>query len=318
VVDLGIMGGSGQIARALADELVEDHAITLYTRRPEELGARLAAESRVTVRPLGEVGGRPHDVLINAAGPGDPAAIRRAGPEILALTLALDDLGLAALRRHPSTAYVYLSTGAIYANDYRAKVDRHTRVAIAVNDLASHPPYGLAKLAAESRHRAASDLQIHDLRIFGFLSRHLPLDAGFFVSELAGALASGEVFRTDPRDFVRDYVGPEELAQAILGALDAGRSGPCDVVSAAAVTKAELLEACTRRFGLRVCDQQGAPLQIDRFPEPGCLSSVDASGQLRLRVQATAKDIVLRELGGLLAALADPQRRASTGRRRAR
>jgi hypothetical protein len=47
------------------------------------------------------------------------------------------------------------------------------------------------------------------------VSQFLDLKGGYFLSELLSALRGGQLFRTAPDNMVRDYVGPEELAQLI-------------------------------------------------------------------------------------------------------
>ncbi|MDX1429059.1 MAG: hypothetical protein R3282_02175, partial [Rhodothermales bacterium] len=199
--------------------------------------------------------------------------------------------------RNPQVIYVYLSTGAVYGSTYAEAATKDSRFSVAVNGLSAQDYYPLAKLTAEAKHRTLAELLIADIRIFGYFSRHMKLDGGFFLSELAGCVLSGEVFRTDSRDFVRDYISSDELTSLVLALIEGrGGNGAYDIYSAAPVTKFELLHQLEQNFDLRFELETSDYETMAPLRKPARISEHRAAESIGYVPRRTSSEIVLREL----------------------
>jgi nucleoside-diphosphate-sugar epimerase len=293
---VALLGARGQIARGLVEGLPQDWRLDLFSRDPIPPHDEAVARG-VPILPYAQFATGTYDLVINAAGPGDPSVQRSDGREILQITEAFDNLVLDYVLARPATRYINLSTGAVYGKDYHAAVGKPI-YELHVNDLANTNAYALAKLMAEAKHRQLPNLHIADIRIFGYFSRRIGLSSGFFIAQVMDHLLGERPFRTGPADFVRDFIAPEDLAAHIVALYDAGvPNAYFDGVSARPVTKFEILEVLGDQFGLRYIVEGGEPALIER---PN--SVVSAQGDVNfpvLRSRITSRQVVLREAGAL-------------------
>lgn len=208
-----------------------------------------ALEARVldiSAFPVGEF-----ELIINAIGDGAPGRIKAAGTGILETTEYFDRICLDYLDRNPNCAYVFLSTGRVYGDDYERaqRPDPHPLELARFTDAQFYP---LAKRKAELRHRDLTRKHIADIRIFGYLSDEINLHDDFLVSQILRTIIDDDVFVTTPSDFVRDYIGPDDLIELIARLLEAGvPNNEYDICSAGPTTKFEMLETLAKNFGLR-------------------------------------------------------------------
>jgi nucleoside-diphosphate-sugar epimerase len=293
---VALLGARGQIARGLVKDLPQDWRLDLFSRDSmpphDEAGVR-----GVPILPYAQFGTGAYDLVVNAAGPGDPSVQRASGGEIFRITEAFDNLVLDYVRARPKTCYINLSTGAVYGTDYYAALGKPI-YELNVNALANTNAYALAKLTAEAKHRQMPDLRIADLRIFGYFSRRIGLSSGFFMAQVMHHLLDKRPFRTGPADFVRDFIAPEDLAAHIVALYGAGvPNAYFDAVSARPVTKFEILEVLGDQFGLRYIVDGGEPVLLDR--SKSVISAQDGVNHLALRSRSTSRQVVLREAGAL-------------------
>jgi hypothetical protein len=129
-------------------------------------------------------------------------------------------------------------------------------------------PYTRAKINAEKRHRAQADLNILDIRVFGYVSRFIDLDCGLFIADVTRALVRGEELLTDSADMVRDYGCPSELAQLIACCVEHGGNAAVDLYSRAPIGKFDLLDRLSADFGLRYAIRSGAGAPSSTGPKP--------------------------------------------------
>lgn len=199
------------------------------------------------------------ELIINAIGDGAPGRIKSAGASILETTEYFDRMCLDYLDRNPNCAYVFLSTGRVYGDDYEC-AQRPDPRPLALDRFTEAQFYPLAKRKAELRHRDLTRKHIADIRIFGYLSDEISLQDDFLVSQILRALIDDVVFVTTPSDFVRDYVGPEDLIELIDRLLKVGiPNSEYDICSASLTTKFEILDTLAQGFGLRYIID-GAPV----------------------------------------------------------
>ncbi|MDA9281293.1 NAD-dependent epimerase/dehydratase family protein [Pseudomonadales bacterium] len=206
---------------------------------------------RYRVFELQSYGKIPHDVVINFVGVGDPAKAALMGSSIYEATHFYDQIILNELNRNPSRKYIFLSSGAVYGDNFDVPVTIDSPSKINVNSLRSEDSYSVAKLYAEARHRSLEQFNIVDLRIFNYFSRALNLDARFFISDLLRSIRNGSVFETSGEDFARDFIHPLDFYKLICSVVEkASINVSLDCYSKSAVTKYEMLALFKEHFGL--------------------------------------------------------------------
>lgn len=254
---IAVLGATSQIARDLVAACATDadKHLHLFARRPDVLSEWLTSVGlfgRYPVSDFSELALHEFDAVINFVGVGNPAQVIKMGSSIFDITLRFDEMVLDYLRQHPACRYLFLSSGAVYGSAFEAPVGRDTPAVVAINDLAPHEWYGVAKLHAECRHRAHPDLAIVDIRVFNYFSRTQDLGARFLISDIVRAIRDESVLKTAPDNIVRDFLHPSDffgLVSALLAAPAA--NAPVDCYTRAPVDKQSLLAAMQTEFGLR-------------------------------------------------------------------
>jgi nucleoside-diphosphate-sugar epimerase len=305
-ISIAILGASGQIGRGLAIALAVGPwaVLRLYARQATafERDARALGllNPRVSVHSLESFERERHDVVINAAGAGSRTRQLALGAQQAHDTEALDQRVLSYLERFRDSTYVYLSTGAVYGFEREWPIPENASFRASPRDSDTLDMYPLAKLAAEARHRSMRSAHIYDIRIFGYFSRFITLDDGFFLSEVARSLVRGTPLRTSAQDMVRDYIDQTELAALIRRLLRSQPpNGTFDIHSAAPVGKHELLEALTTEFGLRV-EYEGGRQPAPPLAKPAVPSACRRAAGVGHKPLRSSKEIVLSEMRALL------------------
>lgn len=291
---IGILGASSQIGVSLARELANDFPLCLFGRDPDAARLKLAAAGcgELPCYALEQLFDHRLSVLINCLGPGDPARMRTTGPGLLRLIQQLDYLGLDYLARYPETGYVYMSTGAVYGVRYNLPLAPEACFSLPVNAMRAELVYPLAKFEVELRHRLLAPARICDLRIFGFFSEFIRLDDSFFLAQLSAHLLAGRTFVTGSAPFIRDYIGPAEIAAAVKEVLRLEIPNRAyDLISREPVTKAEILDIYCAR-GLRCAIEDGACLPLEK---PRKMSLSDELYRDGLQ-QLSSRAVIEREL----------------------
>lgn len=254
---IAILGATGHVGTCLAEGLGTDprFAVVALARNQDKLRAMLDAlpgGARCEGLPLDELERQSFDAIVNCIGEGDPGAIAADPGDVLVLTERIDARTMSYLLDHPAARLVNFSSGAAYGGAFDTPVRDESPAAFPVNALGPSDAYGVAKLASEMRHRAASGLAITDLRLFGFFSRHIDASRRYFMNDVVAAVTSRNVLRTGAADVARDYVDPTDLTALVAAALTADRHNDVfDVYSTAAVRKSEVLLEFAQRYGLK-------------------------------------------------------------------
>ncbi len=247
---IAVLGATGYVGGSLGRLLAEEgHPVALFARDPARLSRQVwppAAE----LRDLADFSAAEFDLVINAIGAGDPHRVSAMGADILDVTAFWDARVMQSMGQQ--TKYVFLSSGAVHGTE--------------VNHV---PPYTMAKLEAEMRHRQAPSRAILDLRIFGYADPSIDLAGGFFLAELARAIRDKTVFVTSPEDMVRDYAGALELRALIRAWERAGApNGALDLYTTAPAGKHDLFRMFEARYNLQteyVADAGSSPTGSKRF-----------------------------------------------------
>lgn len=254
---IAILGATSQIARDLTVSCAaaEDKQLHLFARRPDEVNKWLASvglSGRYPVGEFAEFAQHEFDAVINFVGVGNPAQAVAMGNSIFDITLRFDELVLDYLHTHPACRYLFLSSGAAYGSSFSEPAKRDTPAVVAINDLAPHEWYGVAKLHAECRHRAHPELPIIDIRVFNYFSRTQDIDARFLITDMLRAIRDNKVLKTSPDYIVRDFLHPSDFYHLISALLSApAANAAIDCYSRAPIDKPSLLAAMQEKFGLQ-------------------------------------------------------------------
>ena len=294
---IAILGATGTLGLSLAHEFAADpRGLVLFARHPDRLANEPFA-SPVSVCPLEEFKAADFDLVINAIGAGDPGRVAAIGVGILEITDRWDSRVLDTMDAR--TRYVFLSSGAVYGPNHFGPVGGDSRLSIPVNDRAVVPPYIMAKILAETRHRHFSNRSILDLRVFAYADSTLPRDGRFFLCDLARSIGSQLPFKTSATDMVRDYASRTEVAAMIRCWEAAGaRNTPLDVYTRAPARKSDILRLAHERYGIEIhyCADI-APSGMGEKPFYASLNH--AAAALGYNPQRTALEVVIDYLDGI-------------------
>jgi nucleoside-diphosphate-sugar epimerase len=254
---IAILGASSQIAKDFIVSISENKEIKLFlfARRPEIVSKWLATKgllNRYFVMSYEEFSvSQDYDSLINFVGVGDPAKAVLMGTTIFDVTLKYDDLALDYVKSHPNCRYIFLSSGAAYGGNFERPVQAISLALIPLNSMAHQDWYGLAKLHAEGRHRANSDMAIVDLRVFNYFSHTQDMNSSFFITEIARTIRNKMVLKTNDTNIVRDFLHPIDFYQLVMKILVAPKVNlAIDCYSQAPIDKMSLLSSLNEAFGL--------------------------------------------------------------------
>jgi len=301
---IAILGATGTLGLSLAHEFAADlRGLVLFARRPDRLADEPFA-SPIGICPLEEFKAAGFDLVINAIGAGDPGRVAAIGAEILEITDRWDGRVLDTMDAR--TRYVFLSSGAVYESDHSEPAGGDGRLSIPVNDRAVVPPYIMAKILAEARHRHLSNRSILDLRVFAYADATLPRDGRFFLCDLARSIGSQVSFKTSATDMVRDYAGRTEVASMIRCWEAAGaRNTALDVYTKAPARKSDILRLAHERYGIEI-DYCADIAHSGTGEKPFYASLNRAAAALGYNPERTALDVVTDYLDGIAGSAVPP------------
>jgi len=294
---IAILGATGTLGLSLAHEFAADpRGLVLFARHPDRLANEPFAFP-VGICPLGEFKAADFDLVINAIGAGDPGRVAAIGAGILEITDRWDGRVLDTMDAR--TRYVFLSSGAVHGHDLSEPVGGDGRLSIPVNDRAVLPPYIMAKILAEARHRRLFNQSILDLRVFAYADAALPRDARFFLCELARSIGSQLPFKTSATDMVRDYASRTEVA-AMIRCWEAAGAGniALDVYTTAPARKSDILRIAHERYGIEI-DFYADIAPSGTGEKPYYASLNHAAAALGYTPERTALEVVADYLDGI-------------------
>ncbi len=256
---IAILGASSQIGRDLVCEVHQnwpEASLNLYARSYETVNAWLLSQKMQNIgqcEPLALFGKHKVDGVINLIGRGDPRQTQALGETIIDISDQYDKQVIAYLEHDPDCRYIFFSSGAVYAGGFEQPVHLDSVVLTEQDCRQSKSWYALAKIRAESRHRAKSELCIFDVRLFSYFSASQDTDASYLMSEVMNSLYLGKPLRTTQRDITRDYIGSSDLFSLIQVLFTkARRNCSLDTYSIKPISKSDLLEFLSSTFGLKL------------------------------------------------------------------
>lgn len=254
---IAILGATSQIAKDLifSFSIKADKHLHLFARRPDEARKWLASCGLVGRYQVDDFSGfakMEFDAAINFVGVGNPAQAMAMGNSIFDVTLRFDEMVLEYLHSHPACRYLFLSSGAAYGSKFNEPATGDTPAVVAINNLAPHEWYGVAKLHAECRHRSHPEFPIIDLRVFNYFSRTQDLSARFLITDILRAIQEDAVLKISPDYIVRDFLHPSDFYKLVSALLSApAANAVVDCYSRAPIDKPSLLANMQENFGLR-------------------------------------------------------------------
>jgi nucleoside-diphosphate-sugar epimerase len=194
------------------------------------------------------------DAILNFVGSGNPVKTKDMGTEILDITYHYDQMALDYLKRNSACKYIFMSSGVVYGGDFTEPVKINTKASVNINNLKAQDWYSIAKLYAESRHRAIKNSSIIDVRIFNYFSHTQDMDARFLITDIVRSIRDKTKLKVFNDNLVRDYIGPEDFYMLVSGILNSPASNDVvDCYSKGPVDKLTLLDAIQKTFNFN-CD----------------------------------------------------------------
>lgn len=252
-----ILGATSHIAKGLIYNFNRNqgYELILHARSPQRLKDFLKEnqiKAAVDLVSLDGLKDTPCELLINCVGIGTPNKVKDNPALIFSVTEDYDKIILGYLSRNKDARCVSFSSGAVYGTCFKEPVNEKTEIKYAVNDVRPQDYYGLAKVNSEVKHRDQRGLHIVDIRLFAYFSRFIDLGSGYFLTELIKAIKEDKELITDPCDFARDYLHPEDLFSLVELIL---KKNPLncafDAYSRSPVTKFLILDYFVKKYGLR-------------------------------------------------------------------
>ena len=298
---IAILGATGHIAKSLIDKLyrMDRYELVLFCRSSARLNEFLDViinNNMVSAKKFSEFSQGEYDIIINCVGMGDPTKLKNAGVIIFRLTEKYDNMILDYLEEYPEALYINFSSGAVYGTKFNIPVDESTCTELDINHIDSGDFYSIAKLNAEAKHRAMADFNIVDLRVFGYFSRFIDLDAQYFMSEVISCVKDGKVLDTGEGDMVRDYIHPSDLVSLIEKCIYIqSLNDVFDVYSLKPVTKFEILEYFAKQYDLKYSIKDGMQISAATGIKDYYYSDYKKAGKIGYYPQFTSMDSILEE-----------------------
>jgi len=257
---IAILGATGHIAKNVVLGLGDKENYVLYLFARNVISLKEFAEMhfvnkwrKPNVGDLLDFNNHSYDVIINCIGIGDPAKLRKAGGDIFRLTEKFDNLILDYLLENPETLYINFSSGVAYGSNFSTPADQNKSAVISINNIAPTDYYTISKINTEAKHRAFSELNIVDLRVFGFFSRFIDLKTPYFMSDLVNCIMQEREFVTGSNDMMRDYVHPSDLIYLIEQCIRVSQVNDVfDVYSLEPISKFQTIDFFVKHYGLKV------------------------------------------------------------------
>ena len=254
---IAIIGATSEIAKDLVLMFAknDNSELVLYARRHENVLEWLlknGMNGKYKVKNLSEFNnGNYYDSIINFIGVGDPLRTKKKGSSIFELTIKYDKMILKYLEKNQDCRYIFLSSGAVYGENFSEPVNEKSYSYFDINNLNNKSWYGIAKFYAESNHRALIDYAIVDIRIFNYFSHMQNINNNYFMSQIVKAITEKKILEVSSENIVRDYIMPFDFFNLIIGILEAKKINiAIDCYSKKPVEKFKLLDKMNKKFGL--------------------------------------------------------------------
>lgn len=258
-MDVAILGANSHIAKGLICNFLNQtsHTLHLFTRNPDLSSAFIATLGKKGDPDCEIISGyesfadKNYDLIINCVGAGPPAALNNNFSLWFTITEKYDNMVLDYLNTRPEALYINFSSGAIYGAGAAMPAAATTVNHFCPNNIPVEDYYSIVRLNSEAKHRSFPARRIIDLRIFGYFSRFININSGYFITELLGSVINRTVFKTNETNIVRDYIHPDDLFALICKCVEHEKINTAiDVISRKPVDKWRLIEYFKEKYRL--------------------------------------------------------------------
>lgn len=253
---IAILGATGHLAKCALWVFAKkkNNEIYLFSRTVDKAVHLIKNDficKNIFLKSYDEFKSLEYDVIFNGVGSWDA---RELSPKyIFEVTEYYDNLIIEYQKCHPSSISIHISSGAAYANQYEQPVNEKTETRIKLNAISVGDYYSIAKINSEAKHRAFSDLNIVDIRLFGFFSRFMSLDYSYFLSAIINAIKKKQIFTSINGEFWRDYIHMDDFSVLCNNIVKHRNINTAiDVISKQPISKSEMLEFFNKEYGLEV------------------------------------------------------------------
>jgi len=255
-MNVAIFGASGHIGKGLIGQFLKEREkcmLYAFSRSERNLANFIEGKAYqgLCVLEYEKFNQHEYDIIINCVGAGTPQKISELGGDLLSITERFDDMAIEYLKENPSALYINMSSGAVYGRTISDPITSECRLELNINNMGLADCYLLSKLNSEVKHRAYADLNIVDLRVFGYISEYIDLGSKFLLTEMIECVRNSSVFRTDEFNIVRDYIDQEGLFRIVKLLIETRKINDYfDVYTKMPSSKLEILEQFENRYGL--------------------------------------------------------------------
>ena len=253
--NIAIFGSTGHIGKNLVSFLLNDSnfKLFLFSRDAKKFESlkKIFPDNSLSFNSYEDFEKKEYDTIINCIGIGNPIDFTNRQSSILDTSEFYDNKIINHVKKFPITLYINLSSGAVFGPEFNTPVNDSSFSKLDINKPNPGYLYAVSKIYSEAKHRSLSDLNIIDLRIFGFFSRFIDLNGGFFISELVKAIKNNSEFITDEIDMMRDYVSPSDFFALIKNCILNKNNEVYDVYSKEPISKFKILQEFSSKFDLR-------------------------------------------------------------------
>lgn len=263
-----ILGANSHIAKGLINNFLQvDYcSLILFTRSSDKTNLFISSLENIELKNITIKEGYEefyddyYDVIINCVGVGTSNKLDGKYWKWLTVTEEFDNKVIKYLQTKSSEAlYISLSSGVVYGNGSSVPAQKDTCNQINVNHISPESYYSIARLNSETKHRAFSNLNIVDLRLFSYFSRYIDLSDNYLLTEIINNINTNNKFITNNQNIIRDYIHPKDLFTLILKCIEIKNINDVfDVYSAGTVEKFEILEFFKTYYKLdyKIIDKQ--------------------------------------------------------------
>lgn len=302
---IAILGATSHIAKGLIYNFnrKETNKLFLFARsidRLREFLKSIECGETFHLKRFDELNIERYDVIINCIGMSSALDFKERVSSYFRLTEQFDNLVLDYINDHSDTLYINFSSGAAYGTDFRVPVDESTYSRWDINHISEADYYGIAKLNSEVKHRALKDLNIVDLRVFGYFSRFIDLKSRFLLTEIISCTKENKEFITGPDNIVRDYVHPKDLFELLDKCIERHRLNDVfDVYSLKPVSKFEIIEYFQKEYGLEYIINNGFISSSATGSKENYYSISKRAGKISYSPQFTSLDSIVQETAAM-------------------
>ncbi len=242
------------------------------------------------------------DIIINCIGIGTINKFQGEYYKYFTITEKFDNMIIEYLIKKPQTLYISIGSGAVYGGNFKEPVNFESKNCIKVNNILPEDYYSIVRINSEAKHRAFSNLNIVDIRIFSFFSRFIDvINDKYMITEIITCIKTKKKFITDSNNIIRDYIHHEDLFAFILKLVDIQRlNAAFDILSKKTIEKFELLNFFANQYGLEFEIMENFHFQSATGSKIRYYSTWEQTKTIGFKPKHSSLDTIRKEMNFLL------------------